>query len=127
MTLAMGLSFGMPKVFAVDVIGNVCKQQTATGSAPQVCQDNQASASDSSNPLFGPDGVLTKAVQIILVILGIVAIFVLIVNGVRLMTSGGDPSSVNSARNGIIYAVVGVVIAISAQLIVTFLLSKIGN
>lgn len=117
--------FVAPSVSAVDVLTPVCGSDTATGSSPEVCKDNQTNASNDQNPLVGKDGIITKAIQIIMLVLGVAAIFVLLINAVRLITGGSDPNSVSSARNGIIYAAVGLVIAASGQVIVTFVLSKL--
>lgn len=116
---------------AVDVISDVCNQPTGSGDRPAVCNTNENASNNSDNlsdnPIFGPRGVITKAVQILAVVLGIVVVFVILINSVRLITSNGDANTVTSARNGIIYAAVGAVIAISAQLIVTLILSRINT
>lgn len=113
---------GHSVVQAAEIISDVCSQPTATGEVPSVCRDNLAGSSD--NPIVGPNGIITKGVQLFVIIIGVTAIFVIMINAVRLITSKGDSNSVSSARNGIIYAAVGLVIALSAQVVVTFILSK---
>lgn len=63
-------------------------------------------------------------VNILSAIVGIVAVIMLIIGGFRYITAGGDSNSINSAKNTIIYALVGAVIATLAQVIVRFVLSR---
>jgi hypothetical protein len=49
----------------------------------------------------------------------------IIVGGLRYVTSGGDASSTKAARDTILYAVVGLVIAVMAFAIVNFVLGAL--
>lgn len=120
--IGMFVTTGYNSVFAAEIVSDVCSQPTATGEAPAVCRDNLANSSD--NPIVGPNGIVTKGVQLFVFILGVTAIFVIMINAVKMITAGGDANRVSSARNGVIYAAVGLIIAMSAQIIVTFVLSK---
>lgn len=81
--------------------------------------------SQSGNPLFGQDGVLTKATQIIVIITGVISVFIITIAGLRFITSGGDPGKIESARNAIIYSAIGIVVALSAQAIVSLVLNNL--
>lgn len=70
------------------------------------------------------EDTVKSIINLLTVIVGIVAVIMIIVNGFRFITSGGDSNSVSSARNGIIYALVGLIIVALAQVIVRFV---IGN
>jgi hypothetical protein len=50
----------------------------------------------------------------------------LIYGGFKYITSGGDEQSTKSARDTIIYALVGLVIVAFAQIIVKFVLHNVG-
>ena len=61
--------------------------------------------------------------QITGVVFGIVAaisVLMIVISGVKFVASNGNPESVSRARNTIIYAVVGLVVALSAEAIVAF-------
>lgn len=77
----------------------------------------------------GSAGTLTNAVKatinILSIIVGIAAVIVIIISGLRFITANGDASSVATARNGIIYAVAGLIIVALAQAIVHFVLGKV--
>jgi len=71
------------------------------------------------------DASIETIVRIVLGIAGAVALLIITLSGFRYITSDGDPQKMNSAKNGIIYALVGLVIAIIAQGLVGFVVSKL--
>lgn len=58
-------------------------------------------------------------------VVGVVAVIMIIVGGFKYITSGGDSGKITSAKNSIIYAIIGLVIVALAQIIVQFVLTKI--
>lgn len=64
---------------------------------------------------------LKTIVNIMLYILGAIAVIMIVIGGIRYTTSNGDSSSITSAKNTILYAVVGLIIAIMAYAIVNFI------
>jgi len=78
------------------------------------------------NSLFdvgGEDGIFTTIVNILLFIIAAVAVIMLIIGGIRYVVSGGDQQAVTGAKNTILYAVIGIVVAILAYAIVNFVIS----
>ena len=69
---------------------------------------------------------LASIINILSLVVGVVAVIMLIIGGIRFVTSGGDSSSVTNARNTIIYALVGIAVAALAQGLVKFVLSKVS-
>jgi len=122
--LFMSVTFPV-SVGAVDVIKPVCDHAQGQSDIPAVCKDNKANANE--NPLVGPNGVLTKAIQILAAVVGIAAVFTMVISGVRMITSGGDGGKVASARNGFIFALIGIVVAVVAEAIVALVLKRIGS
>lgn len=61
-------------------------------------------------------------VNAFLFLIGAVAVIMIIYGGFRYVTSAGDSSAVTSAKNTIIYAAVGLVVAISAYAVVNFVI-----
>ena len=84
-------------------------------------QGNQETvgAQGSVNSLVG------KIINIFSVIVGIVAVIMVIIGGFKFITSGGDSGKVTSARNTIIYAIIGLIIVALAQIIVKYVLINI--
>lgn len=62
--------------------------------------------------------------QIFSAIVGIIAVVMIIVGGIRYITSGGDSGNVTAAKNTILYAVIGLVVVALAQVIVQFVLKR---
>lgn len=72
---------------------------------------------------------LTDYIQLIinalLFIIGILAVIMIIVGGIRYVTSAGDSNAATAAKNTIMYAVVGLLIAAVAYAIVNFVISML--
>src|SRR4051794_32427905 len=60
-------------------------------------------------------------------VIGGVALLVITISGFRYITAAGDPAKVAKARNGIIYALVGIVIAVIAESILFFVTSRLKS
>lgn len=96
----------------------------------KVCQDPEAKktstcASGSSDPIAGPDGIITKFARIVAWITGIVAVIMIIGAGFMFITSGGDANKIKEAKNMITYAAVGIAVVVLAQIIVAFIISRV--
>lgn len=68
--------------------------------------------------------VVATVVNILSLIAGIAAVIMIIVGGLRYITSGGDSSKVASAKSAIIYSIVGLIIVALAQFIVRYVLNE---
>ena len=77
--------------------------------------------------LFGDTGVFKQITNTILYIVGIVAVIMLIIGGVKYVISGGDAKKVTDAKNTVLYAIIGLVIAFLAYAIVNFVISAVGG
>jgi len=71
--------------------------------------------------------IVTLIVNIFSVVVGIVAVIMIVVGGFKYITSGGDSGNITSAKNTIVYAVIGLVIVALAQFIVKFILNKVST
>jgi hypothetical protein len=84
-----------------------------TSTAGQVCLDTLPQTQATG-------GAVQTVIQIVIGVLGAVALLIITIAGLQYVLSEGDPQKAARAKNAIIYAVVGLVIAILAQAIVTF-------
>lgn len=80
-----------------------------------------------STDLFGSEGIFKTIVNVLLFIIGAISVIMLIIGGIRYTVSGGDSSAVTAAKNTILYAVVGIVVAILAYAIVNFVITSLIN
>lgn len=70
------------------------------------------------------NGILSTAINIFSLVVGIIAVIMVIIGGLKYVTSQGDSSAISGAKNTVIYAIVGLVIVALAQVIVRFALTK---
>jgi hypothetical protein len=124
--IAVGMVLAPATVLAVDVTSPVCENPNAV-ERPQFCDDTGNGESDAAenNPIFGPNGILTRVIQILSFIAGFAAVIMIIIGGFRYVTSGGDSSTTAAAQKTIIYGVVGLVVVALAQVIVIFVLGRL--
>lgn len=78
-----------------------------------------------SLPKPTPDTALKTVLNIVFSLAGIIAVIVIVVGGLQYSISNGDPNKAAKAKNTIIYALVGLIIAISAFSIVNFVIGKV--
>ena len=75
--------------------------------------------------LFGDTGVFRQVTNIILYIVGIIAVIMLIIGGIKYVVSGGDAKKVTDAKNTVLYAIIGLVVCFLAFAIVNFVISSL--
>jgi hypothetical protein len=105
---------------AVDVLNPAC----TTDANSTLCRSN-TNQELNGNSLYGPNGVLTRAASMFAVIVGVAAVIMILVGGFKYVTSLGDPSNIKSAKDTIMYAIVGIIVAITAQSIVLLVLRRL--
>lgn len=76
-------------------------------------------------PGANPDALQT-ILNIVFVFSGSIAVLIIVISGFRFVISAGDPQAVTKARNAIIYAVIGLIVIISATVIVNFVVLKVA-
>jgi fumarate reductase subunit D len=118
--LALSLAFPVGVSAATDLLNKACTEGNSASSSA-ACKDKN----DVSNPLWGWNGVLTKVTRMLIVIVAIVSVIVIIIAGIQFVLGQGDPSKVTSSRNTIIYALVGLFVAVIGQSIVVLVLNKL--
>ncbi len=67
---------------------------------------------------------IKKILNIFSALVGIVAVIMIIYAGFRYVTSAGSEGGVKTAKNAIIYAIIGLVVVALAQVIVHFVISN---
>lgn len=101
------LSALLPKsVLAVDVI-NSNAVPVVVNSGPSVNQ------------------LISNIISILIYVVGIASVIVIIIGGIMYVVSAGNPDSVKKAKDAILYAVIGLVVAFSAFAIVNFVIGRL--
>lgn len=91
---------------------------------------NSAKGNDQAPCLFGNEGTacegqtpLFKTItNVLLFIIGAVSVIMLVIGGIRYTVSAGDSSAVTAAKNTILYAIIGIIVAILAYAVVNFVI-----
>lgn len=88
------------------------------GSSTNLCNTGLPQVNAGSNEL-------TTIFQIVFGILAAIAVLIIVIGGFKFVLSEGNPENTTKARNTIIYALIGLSIALSAEALVSFVLGKI--
>ena len=70
---------------------------------------------------------IKNIVNVLLFVLGAIAVIMIIIGGIRYATSNGDANATKGAKDTVLYAVVGLVVAILAYAIVNFVLEAFSS
>lgn len=113
--------------FAVVTAGVVAQPVAAQTPEQSACQGsggtwNGATCTQGTRTV---PGTIKNVGNILIFITGSIAVLMIIIGGLRYTLSGGDQGTINSAKNTIMYAVVGLVVSIAAYAIVNLVLSNI--
>jgi hypothetical protein len=96
--------------------GSQLSAPSATPSSTTSCADTQSGTNVNS--------IVTTVINVFSWLVGVVSVIMIIVGGFKYVTSGGESSGVTSAKNTILYAIVGLIIVAISQVIVKFVLSN---
>ncbi|MBQ3296218.1 hypothetical protein IJG95_00675 [Candidatus Saccharibacteria bacterium] len=77
--------------------------------------------------LFGDTGVFKQITNVVLYIVGVIAVIMLIIGGIKYVVSGGDAKKVTDAKNTVLYAIIGLIIAFLAFAIVNFVITTLPS
>lgn len=87
----------------------------------QITQGAQcAQANSQPDTLFGSGGIFQTIANILIFLVGAIAVIMLILGGLQYVISNGDSKRVEGAKNTILYAIIGIVVAILAYAAVAF-------
>lgn len=72
-------------------------------------------------------GIVQFAIRMFQIIIGIISVFVIIMAGLNYITSAGDSAKTKTARDRILYAAIGLVVVVLAEVIVRFVLNRVES
>jgi heme/copper-type cytochrome/quinol oxidase subunit 2 len=87
-------------------------------------QLNETPADCSARAGGAINSLLSTAINIFSIVIGVIAVVMIIVAGLKYITSSGDPNSTASAKNTLLFAIIGLIIVVLAQVIVRFVLQR---
>lgn len=126
---ALTLIFGLSSVTLAPVMVGTASAATATN--PGCTGDVNSGlaggaacsqATGTSSNLFGSGGIFQTLANTLIFLVGAIAVLFLILGGLRYVISNGDAKAVESAKNTILYAIIGIVVAILSFAAVQFVI-----
>lgn len=117
--ITAGLVVASQPVYATQILSGFCNGGAASSST--VCKDNQSTP--TKNPIIT---LIGDVISVVSFIIGVAAIFVIIISGIRFVMSNGNSNTISQVRSSLLYAVIGLVVAALAESLVAFVLSKLN-
>lgn len=115
-----------PAVVYADFTTDTVQNSLCNGSNGNTQLNTTTNCSDTTGN-GGLESLMRKVIQIFSIIVGFVAVVMIIVGGIKYITSGGDSGNISGAKNTIIYAIIGLIIVAVAQLVVHFVLKNVNQ
>lgn len=85
---------------------------------------NATCSDDGTEAQTQVDKIIKLVINIFSLVVGVVSVIMIIIGGLKYITSGGEGSNITGAKNTIMYAIIGLVVVALAQVIVRFVLAK---
>lgn len=112
-----------PPAASGNIADNICRGVLSTSEGTVSSTTTISNCQETGNESFS--FLARRVINIFSVVVGTVSVIMIIIGGFRYIISGGDSSSVSAAKNTILYAVVGLIIVLFAQVIVRFVVTNV--
>lgn len=114
------IALSSTNVLAFNPLDNACKTGNGTSNSA-TC----VSRSNTTDPVAGKNGIISKGATLIATVAGIGAVVMIILGGFNYVTSGGEAQKVAAARSRILSGLIGLVVVVTAWLIMSFVTGNI--
>lgn len=128
-TFASSLALLMPAVAmpiavhaAADIQNSLCR-----GSDLSFNKNDAACTSTGTDSTTKLNSIVSTVINIFSIVVGIIAVIFIIIGGIKYVTSGGEATNITSAKNTIMYALVGLVVVALAQILVKYVLARVTS
>ena len=122
-SLLIATALGLATIASVALLSTTTFGQALEGGVEGGAE--AARGVDVPTVVLGDGGIITQAVNMLLFVVGFLSVIMLIWGGLRYIISGGNASAVTAAKNTILYAIVGLVVALFAYAIVNFVIGSV--
>ena len=86
---------------------------------------NPSGIVSTSNSTIG--GGIARVIALLFQLIGLLSVIFIMVGGLMMVLSSGNPARFKEGREAVIYACVGIAIAISGFAVVSFITGKLGG
>lgn len=123
MSLLLGTTLMAPALVPVSVLAQPnIEEGLCEGANLQVGETD----CNQDDPEGTVNNIITTVINIFSVLVGVVAVVMIIIGGMKYITSGGDSNNISAAKTTIIYAIIGLVVVALAQVVVRFVLTRVN-
>ena len=92
------------------------------------CMGNAAkNAGMQTGSLFGNGSIVSTIINVVLFIVGILCVIMIIYSGIRYVISRGKTEEVKNAKDTLLYAIVGLIVAMVAYALVNWVFTSVGS
>ena len=95
--------------------------------ADTACEGLEAVGAGCSDGEAGVSNIIQNVIRILLFVVGVAAVIMLVIGGIRYVLSGGDQQAISTAKNTVLYAIIGLIVAVLAWALVDFVFGTIGG
>jgi hypothetical protein len=120
MTPAVASAVQAPTYFAKNVLGTSIDCTDPANQATAYCTDNT-----HKNGIYGNGGAFQNITNIVAFAAGAAAILLIVISGIRYVTSGGDTNKTSSAKSTIVGALIGIVVIVLARSLIDYVVGKL--
>lgn len=121
-TFIASLSLMVGSMAAISMTPSPVGAAASSCSGAQCASQGANTANTGTSKTSDLNNVIKTVVNILLFIIGAVAVVMIVIGGLKYTTSNGDSNQVTSAKNTILYSVIGLLVAIFAYAIVDFVI-----
>ena len=106
----------------------VCAETNPGQAVSQICENGVPVVGSAQCNVSGSESGLLQLFENIIDgltrLAAAIAIIVIVISGIRFATSSGDPQNAAGARNAILFAMIALVVAVSVEIIINFVLAR---
>lgn len=118
--MTLGQLYTLPVAYAGSSSTDAAKQSSCQGIGGTVNAEGKCTVPGSASL----SEIIANVINLISVLVGVVAVIMIVVGGLKYVTANGDASKAKSASMTILYAVIGLVVVAMAQAIVRLVINK---
>ncbi|HSH55899.1 MAG TPA: pilin [Candidatus Limnocylindrales bacterium] len=127
-SIALGLALAFSVLVGAPGMSTVSAQADPTDAAQtQVCNGISTTVGGGCSAAQGAklNTIIAGVLNILSIVAGVAAVIMIVISGLKSITSSGDSSNIAGAKNTLIYAIVGLIVVALSQTIVRFVLARV--
>jgi hypothetical protein len=125
--VAVAFGFSAFSLAAVTVAATPAHAACSTGVFTLQNGADCAAPTGAKTTLFGTGGIFNTIANTLIFLVGAIAVLFLIIGGLRYVVSNGEPKNVEAAKNTILYAIIGIIVAILSYAAVNFVIGALSK